>query len=135
MRLTLPVDIVIREIATVGVSISPHEESRTLLLSFDEDSLELRAVWPALGSLTMLSVIFPEAAVELPVCVEVVSKAVRFVILPLTLVDVAIFVEEATQERGLIILPIALIKAAIAPNLQASTFANLCALPPFTKVS
>lgn len=98
MRLTLPIDIVIREIATVGVSISPHEESRTLLLSFDEGSLELRAIWPALGSLTMLSVIFPEAAVELPICVEVVSKAVRFVILPLTLVDVAIFVEEATQE-------------------------------------
>ena len=91
--LTLPIDIVIWEIAIVGVSISPLEESRTLLLPLDEDSLEFRAVWPALGSLTVLGVIFPVAAVELAICVEVISKAVCFVILPLTLVDVAIFME------------------------------------------
>ena len=83
----------------------------------------------------MLGVIFPEAAVQLSVCVEVVTKAVCFVILPLTLVDVAIFVEEATQESGLIILPIAFIKAAISPNLQAPAFPDLRSLPPFTKVS
>ena len=135
MWLTLPIDIVIWEIAIVGVSISPLEESRSLLPSFDEDSLEFRAIWPALGSLTMLGVIFPEASVELPIRVEVVSKAVCFVILPLTLVDVAIFVEEATQEWGLIILPIALIKAAISPHLQAPAFPDLRPLPPFTKVS
>ena len=135
MTLTLPIDIVIREIAIVGVSISPLEESRTLLLTFDKHSLEFRAIWPALGSLTVLSVIFPEAAVELPICVEVVSKAVCFVILPLTLVDVAIFVQEAAQESSFIILPIALIKAAISPNLQAPAFPDLCTLLPFTEVS
>ena len=105
----MPIDIVIREIAIVGVSISPLEESRTLLLSIDKHSLEFRAIWPALGSFTVLGVIFPEAAVELPICVEVVSKAVCFVILPLTLVDVAIRVNQAPDAVSFSIEPLALV--------------------------
>ena len=131
----MSIDLVVCKVAIVGVSVGPLEESRALLLPIDEGSLEFRAVWPALSSLTVLDVILPVAAVELPIRVEVVSKAVCFVILPLTLVDVAIFVEEATQESSLIIFPIALIKAAISPHLQAPAFPDLCPLPPFTKVS
>ena len=131
----MPIDLVVSKVAIVGVSIGPLEESRTLLLPIDEGSLEFRAVWPALSSLTVLDVILPVAAVELPIRVEVVSKAVCFVIAPLALVDVAIFVEQAAQVGGLIVLPVALIKAAIAPNLHAPAFPDLRPLLPLTKVA
>ena len=135
MPLTLSLNVVLLEVAFIAVTVRPRESAGTLLHPLRVISFELRSIGPSLDSLAVLRVVLPEATVQRPVLVEVVSKSVGFVVLPFSLVNVSIFVEEAAEEVGSVFFPVAFIEATVGPHLDALAFAYEFSFPPLANVA
>lgn len=132
-KLTLALDVVSLEVASVRAAISPLEHAFTLLEAVLVDALEIRAVGPALDSFTVLSIVLPEAAVQTAVRLHVEAEAVGLIIEPLAKVH-AILADQAAEVRSLVIAPVALVDVPIGPDIDTAAFPNVCAFTPLADV-
>jgi len=133
--LTVTLDIVVNELSLIAVAISPGELSDPLLHSLAVVALELGSVGPALHTWTVLRIMFPEAAIQRAILMEVEAEAMSLVVLPLSLVDVAVLMQQSAIVVGLVLVPVALIEAAIGPDLHTASLAHRLVTEPLTNVA
>ena len=87
---TLPIDVVVLELALILGAVGPAESASAILLAEFVFAFEDRAIWPGLLSFAFLLVLDPFTLVFGAVSVVVDAIPMRFVILPVAFVDVAV---------------------------------------------
>ena len=97
----------------------------TLLLAFVVHSFEDGAVGPLFDPHPMLLVIFPLAIVDLAVDVGKFPPAVGCIELPLALINVTICVDESSNAMRPAVAPLPLVEAAVEPDKHAEASPRL----------
>jgi len=131
----VPLDVIIDEFTLIAITVSPRELADALLHALAVVALKFAAVGPSLNTLTILSVMLPEATIQRAVLMEVEAKAMSFVIFPLSLVDVTVFVQQAAVVIRLVFIPVALIETTIRPDLDTTSLPHRLVFEPLTDVA
>ena len=92
-------------------------------------ALIVGVIGPSLHSVSMLSVIFPFAAVSSAIYVLVEAIAIGLVNSPLTLVDVSIGLNNSSFSMSFVVLPVASILGTVLPDLGSLTLSLVLIVP------
>ena len=134
LSLTVALNVVVNEVASISALIGPSESTMTMLASLDVLALIRGTIGPSLEALPMLLVLFPVATVLGSVQVAVRAESVSLVILPVAVIDIAIGMDQSALAVGFIVGPVALVHGAIWPDLDTFSLSDVRADEPLALV-